>query len=401
MNPLTVLFLGALTPGQMAPLTLDQALALALQYRPAVRAAELRVVQARFSRRSLSAPPPTRLDLQATSHRELMGNDDDLALSQQIDLFGRRSANRSLGDAQVLLAEAGLRQTLGEVQGDVIDRYSEAVAASQLVQTAEAQHELTQRLLEATARRAEGGAIPPVQVKRANLEVQRSRQTFLLRQAAKAASWRRLAGVLGVSPSQVFVADFATLPITPAEPSRLRRQRADLLQIAAQSAIARANLGLSQVQFRPEFEISARASPYSYGPNQPAGLRATLSIPIFDNGRRKNDLNSGRAAVDAEEKSLADASALAEAELDAVKLELTAANEQREGFERLLADTRELMRVSDVGYREGATTFLEVLEAARALREVEESLVESRLRVAQVQAAYLRATGTLLQGAGH
>lgn len=379
-------------------LTLDQALALARQNRPAVRAAELRVEQARLQRRSLVAPLPTRLDLQFTTNRNLYGNDDDVALSQPIDLFGRRKANRSLGNAQVQLAEANLRQTLGEVQGDVVDLYASAVASGKLVRTAAAQLELAQRLLDATAKRAEGGVVAPVQVKRVSLEVERARQTLSLRQASQTAARRRLAGALGAPTEGIVVEEFAIVPVAPVEIAAIALQRADLLTLSAQFAIAQANVGVTQLQFRPDFEISARTSPYSYGSNGPAGLRATLSIPVFDFGRRRNDVKAGQAAAEAERKALDDATARAQAELDAVNVELAAANAQADGFERLLIDTRELVRVSDVGYREGATTLLEVLEATRALREVEESLIESRLRVAQAHAAYLRTTGTLLGG---
>lgn len=399
MNPFSLALLSALTSGQTpGALTLDQALALARQNRPTVRAAELRVEQARLQRRSLIAPLPTRLDLQATTNQNLYGNDDDIALSQPIDLFGRRRARRSLGDAQIQLAEATLRQTLGEVQSDVVDRYAETVAAGQLVQTSQAQLELAQRLLDATRRRAEGGIIPPVQIRRVNIEVERARQTLSLRQANQVAARRRLAGALGVPTEQVAVADFATVPVAPIDIATVARQRADLLTLSAQFAIAQANVAVSQVQFRPDFELSARTNAYSYGSNRPSGLRATLSIPVFDFGRRRNDVKAGQAAAQAEQRALTDATARAQAELDAVSVELAAASAQRESFERLLADTRELVRISNVGYNEGATTLLEVLEASRALREVEESLVESRLRVAQAQAAYLRTTGTLLGG---
>ncbi|CAN5690785.1 TolC family protein [soil metagenome] len=379
-------------------LSLDLAIALAHQNRPAVRSAELRVEQAHLQRRSLVAPLPTRLDLQATTNRNLYGNDDDVALSQPIDLFGRRKANRSLGDAQIKLVEAGLRQTLSEVQGDVVDLYAATVAAGKLVGTAAAQLQLAQRLLDATTKRAEGGVVAPVQVKRVSLEVEWARQTLSLRQAAQTAARRRLAGALGVPTERVSVEDFAIVPVASAEIATIARQRADLLTLSAQFAIAQANIGVTQAQFRPDFEISARTSLHSYGPGQPAGLRATLSIPVFDYGRRRNEVKAGQAAAEAERRALDDATARAQAELDAVNVELAAANAQAEGFERLLTDTRELVRVSDVGYREGATTLLEVLETTRALREVEESLIESRLRVAQAQAAYLRTTGTLLGG---
>jgi len=384
--------------GQVQTLTLDEALALARQNRPAVRAARLRIEQARFQRRSLAAPLPARLDLQATSNRGLYGNDDDVALTQPIDVFGRRTANRSMGDAQVLLAEAGLREALLEIQGDVVTRYAEAVAAGQLVSTARSQLDLAQRFFDATQKRADGGAIPPVQVKRANLEVQRAKQTLAGREAAQVAAGRRFAGALGVSTEKAAVADFPAIMFASADFAVVTKQRADLLTLAAHLSVAQANVGVGQSSFRPELEISLRGSPYSYGPGQPAGLRATLRLPVFDYGRRRNELQAGRSAVEAEGKSLADAMVRAQAEVDAVQVELSAAVAQVGSFEGLRTDTLELVRVSEVGYREGATTLIEVLEATRTLREVEEGLVESRLRVAQAQATYFRTTGTLLGG---
>lgn len=378
------------------PLTLEEALRTAQANRPTVEAARLRVESARRSRAGLVAPLPLRLDLQATSNRDLLGNDDDIAISQAIDLFGRRRANRSLGDAQVQLAEALLRGTLAELQGDVVERFSEAVAANEFVGTATAQLALVERLLDATRRRAEGGVVPPVQVKRVDLEVQRARGTLSLRQAALVAARRRLAGAIGVPVESLVLGGFADLPVAPIDAATLARQRADLLEISAQASIARANVGVSRLQFRPDFEVSARTSAYSYGSDRFSGFRATLSIPLFDYGRARNDVRAGQAIADAEGKNLVDATARAQAELEAVNVEVAAANAQRETFDRLLADSRELVRVSEVGYREGATTLLEVLEANRSLREVEESLVEARLRVSQAQAAYLRTTGTLL-----
>ena len=400
---LSLTLLATLASAQEAPparvLGLDDALKTARTNRPSVQAATLRVESARRGRSALLAPQPLRLDLQATSNRELYGNDDDIALSQAIDLFGRRRANRSLGDAQVLLAEAALRESLTDVQADVVDRYAEAVAAGQLARTGAAQLALAERLLEATRKRAEGGVIAPVQTRRVNLEVERARQALALRQAAARAALKRLAGAIGLPPEQaVDVVDFPAVPVLPVDAPTLARQRADLLRLGAQAEIARANVGVTRLQFRPDFEISARTSPYSYGSNGPSGFRATLSIPVFDYGRTRNEVRAGEASAEAERRSLSDATSRALAELEAVTIEIAAAAAQREGFERLLTESQELVRVSEVGFGEGATTLLEVLEANRALREVEENLVESRLRVAQAQAAYLRTTGTLLTG---
>lgn len=382
------------------PLTLEKALDIARHNRPTVQAAELRVEQARRQRSALLAPLPTRLDFQTTTNRDLYGNDDDIVLAQPIDLFGKRGANRSLGDAQVQLAQANLRQVLLDVQADVVERYADAAAAAQLVQTANAQLEVSERLVDATRRRAEGGAVPPVQVRRAALEVERARQNLKLRESSLLAAKKRLGGALGTSQDKIESGDFAEVQTAPIDTQTLSRQRADLLQLSSQVAIAQANVAVTRVQFRPEFELSARTSPYSYGPNQPAGLRATLSIPLFDHGRSRNEVGAAQSEAEAERKALTDATDRALAELDAVNIELAAAVEQRESFERIIADSRELVRIAEVGYQEGATALLEVLEATRSLREAEESLVEAKLRVAQAQSAYLRATGTLLGGEG-
>lgn len=398
MIPYPFVLLGILAATQGSqPLSLDRALELAQANRPAVQAARLRVAQSRLNRRALVAQPATRLDVQATFNKELRGNDDDLVLAQTIDLFGRRAANRTLGDAQVLLAEAGLRQTLSEVQADVVDRYADAAASTQLVATANAQLELAQRLLEATRKRSEAGIIAPVQVTRVGIEVERARQTFALRRSAKEAALRRLAGALGVPVDGLSVQEFAGFEVAPVEAATLALQRADLLSIGANVRIAQANARVARTSGRPDLELSAHTSPWTYGDNQ-TGLRATLSIPVFDNGRVRNEVRAAEMQVKAEQQAFADASQRALAELEAVQIELQSARSQYGSFQRLLADSRELVRVSEVGFTEGATSLLEVLEANRALREVEQNIVESRLRFAQAQSAYLRTTGTLLGG---
>lgn len=340
---------------------------------------------------------PTRLDVQAATNRDLRGNDDDIVLAQPLDLFGRRQAGRGLGNAQVRLAEANLRQALTDLQSEVVDRYSEAAAANQLVASATAQLELAQHLQEATRKRSDAGIVAPVQVKRVAIEVERARQTLALRTASRDAALRRFAGSLGVPVEQAIATDFVPIAVPPIVANSLAQQRADLLAIEANLQIAQANAKVSRSQGRPDFELSARTSPWTYGDNQ-TGFRATLSIPVFDGERIRNEVRAAETQVKAETEAFADAERKARAELEAVAIELSSAQAQLESFVRLAADARDLVRASEIGYSEGATSLLEVLEANRSLREVEQSIVESRLRLAQAQSAYLRATGTLLAG---
>lgn len=398
MNPFFSVFFGVIATIQgQSSTSLDRALELAYQNRPAVKSARLRLEQARLNAKALSSPATTRLDLQTATNRDLRGNDDDIVIAQPVDLFGRRQANRGLGTAQVRLAEAGLRQALTDIQTEVVDLYSEAAAANQLVASATAQLELAQHLQEATRKRADAGIVAPVQMKRVAIEVERARQTLALRVASRDAALRRFAGSLGIPVEQANATDFVPVAVPPMSPDTLGRQRADLLAIQANLQIAQANAKVSRSQGKPDFEVSARTSPWTYGDNQ-TGLRATLSIPVFDGGRIRNEVRAAETQVKAETEAFADAERRARAELDAVSIELSSARAQLESFVRLASDARDLVRASEIGYSEGATSLLEVLESNRSLREVEQSIVESRLRLAQAQSAYLRATGTLLRG---
>ncbi|GEM_PF-4389262 len=79
-------------------------------------------------------------------------------------MFGRTAAARATGDASIQTAEADVRRAQAEVQADVLARFADAVATEALLTVARTQNELNARLLDATRRQADEGAIPGVQV---------------------------------------------------------------------------------------------------------------------------------------------------------------------------------------------------------------------------------------------
>lgn len=391
MNPVFAFLAGVLAPASPSPsLDLPTAIALAMAHRPAVQAARLRVEQAQRLRAAASARPTTRLDLGVTSEPELRGNDDDLVLAQPLDVFGRSRTARALGEAQVALAEAGLRQTLSDVQAEVFERYADAVSASQLAENAGAALQIAERLRELTRLRVEGRVAPAVQLTRVGIEVERARQNLALRQSQREAALRRLGGTVGEAVESV--ADYPLL--VPSGPEDVVTTRGDLLTLAANVRIAEASAGVAQTSGRPELEASVRANVWTAG-EKVSGLRLQLSLPVFDQGRIRNEIRAAELQAEAERCALEDAKGRAMAEVEAVRGELTASERQVESYQTLIASARELVEKSEIGLREGAAsiTLIEVLEATRALREVEQGLVEARYRVAQAQAAYLRATG--------
>lgn len=385
-----------LVRAQAEVLTLEQAIASARAQRPAFEAARLRIVQANLSRRALGAFPATRLFVGYSSDQEVGGSDDDLFLAQPIDIFGRTSAARASGTAIVMRAEAEFRAVSVEVQSQVVDAYIEAAASAELARTAASVQEGLERLYEATRLRVEGGVAPGVQLTRVGLELEQAKLRSDRRQAELQANRQRLGTLIGKDYTLVSVQAVPELPISEANEAVLLSQRPDLLLLTADVRIAEADARIARLEGLPEFELQARRTPWQER-DQRYGIRLQLSFPIFDYGRVRSETKAAETKAEAARKALADASKLASGELAAARIEMNAAKQQVGRYEALVSTAKDLVERLRPALTEQATTLIEVIDATRTLRDVEEALVEARQRLAQAQSRYLRAAGQIIE----
>jgi outer membrane protein TolC len=116
----------------------------------------------------------------------------------------------------------------------------------------------------------------------------------------------------------------------------------------------------------------------------------------LDGGRSRHEEDSANKHAEATRSALEDALSIAFAETETTRLEVDGAQEQVAALEAAVATAQELVARTQVGLREGANTLIDVLDAARTLREIQDNLIEARVTLATAQARYLRATGTLL-----
>ncbi|RYG34769.1 TolC family protein [bacterium] len=272
-------------------------------------------------------------------------------------------------------------------------RYVEATADEAMLTAARNQSEISSRLLQATEGRANDGAVPGVQVQRARIEADRSKRAVARREADVRASRLRLAAAMGIdglsSPLRAVPDLSAILPT---------QSTAETPEIAVRTAEvqgATADVRTARLLGRPEFQIEARRAPFYETSNQ-IYARLQISFPLFDGRRTRAERGAAEDRRVAAERTLADTRQQAEAALQAARIEFVAAQEEVASFEPTLESARTLVLRSEVGLIEGATTFTDTLEAVRALREVEEGLVEARRRLGETLAELLRATGIVL-----
>lgn len=371
-------------------LTLSDAVAIAFKNRDSVRSAEAKVRSSEANRSALGAFLPSRLEIGGGTTPDV-GIGTDLLLAQPIDLFGKTRASRASGQAGVDSARASMAQTKLDLQTEVLNAFAESLAAQRLIETGSDLAAIAEKAYNATKKRIDVGDLPPVELLRADLEVQRAKQTLALRNHSLQAARLRLAASLGISVA--ILGELAeTLPRAPSMPSL--DERPDIAQIKSELNSAKADARSASLSSWPDVELQFGRSPFDQ-PEQ-YNARVQFVLPLYDFGAAREKRRSAMEAQRAAQRSLEDRRATARKEVQAAKSDLDAATEEAGGFDALEATAKQLLDKEQRGFSAGAATLLDVLEATRSLREIEETAVEAKTRQIQAQAKYLSATGALL-----
>lgn len=374
--------------------TLDEALAAARKNRPALKSAQLRVSQAQLSSRAQGTYPATRLFAGYSTDPEAGGTDDDLVLSQPLDIFGRTRAGRRSGAALVAQAEAGLRQVQLAVQTDVVAAYVEAAGAVALAKSSRSVQAVFERLHEATRLRVEGGVAPGFHLTQVSLDLEQARLRAEQRETEARSALQKLLAQTG--QTDVVPSGIPPLTVPVVADDVIVKTRPDLLLLAADVQDAKAEIDLARLSGMPELELQGRRTPWQQSDSR-YGVRLQLSIPLFDSGRSRAETRAAKIRSEAAERTLADATTIAVGEAHAAQTEMEAAQGQVARYDALVSSAKELVERLRPGLTEQATTLIEVLDASRILRDVEQASIEAKARLAKAQARYIQVTGQLLE----
>jgi outer membrane protein TolC len=141
----------------------------------------------------------------------------------------------------------------------------------------------------------------------------------------------------------------------------------------------------------PVVELQARRSAF-FGRDGSYGLRAVVTLPLFDFGSLKRERRAAEAEVRAQEATINLLRSQVSTQVEQALLRL---QQQRQTVERyrtgIVPLTLDLLRKTQIGYAQGASTYLEVLEAQRTLRQVQteylQALVGTRTQEAALEGA--------------
>lgn len=371
----------------------QDALKIASRHRPALAAAKLRIEQAKASAEALGAVSTLELAVGASSRNDVGATDQDLALTYGIDLFGRRQSAKALGASNVQRAMAAYRAEAIELQFEVLTAFSEAVSAKHQSEVSTELLGVAEGLYSATKRRFDEGKIAELQLTRANIELERAKQAAELLAADYKAAIKRLAGLLGSESDSLSVESDGTIEILVAPTVD---DRPDLLALKAEALIAEAEARVAQASTRPELSFQLVRSPWGNDQGHFVG-RAQITWDIFDHGKARNEKRAANLKAEATRRQIIDATTKAQLELAAAKIEIDARQARIQRFQAILDSARDVVAKSQKGFAEGFGTQIDVLEATRALREVEQELVEARQQLSLAVIKQYKASGFLAE----
>ena len=368
--------------------TLAAALANYEQARSAVQGAEAGLYptldqQSKFTTNRQSDHRTYRTPGAGPSHY----GDDQLAIqsSYEVDLWGRVRDNIKANAALAQGQEAVLENVRLSLHALLARNYLALRGLDRLLVLLRDTTKAYANALTLTQNRVAGKIASPVDVARAQAQLETAKALIDDTMAQRAVLAHAIATLIG-KPASAFSIPIAAVTIASprgpaAAPSSLLERRPDIA--AAERAVAAANeqIGIARAAFYPRFFINL------YGGTQDRGVRLldlknvlytigpSVDLPIFDGGQRTAQLDAALARRD---QALAQyrqtvLTAVQEVE-DALAIDHYLGLENKR-LNAAVAAQQQVLDQSLTLYRDGATSFLDVVVAQTALLEEQRTAI--------------------------
>lgn len=329
-------------------------------------------------------------------------------VSYEVDLFGRVSGMINAAEARADQSVALLHAVQLALAADVAQSYftirgldAEYVVYARAV-------ELRTQALELAEQRYRSGEVSELDHARARADLAGTQADAMAIQRDRAAAEHRLAILLGKAP-----ADFAlptqplaqvTVHIPAGLPSALLERRPDIAAAERAMAAANAEIGLAKAAFFPSLSLTASGGfesgtlgnifnwssrTFLLGPL----VGTALNLPIFDGGRRSAQLERARNAYEEQVADYRQTVLQAFREVEDGLSDLRTLGAQLRRQSEAVEAAGRAAEIAGIQYREGAVSYLEVLDAERTVLQGRRSHAQLVTAQAVASVRLIRALG--------
>lgn len=402
-------------------LSLVEALNLAKQNNGTIRAAQFDIEAARFgvaaARGSFlpSVTPNfsyTTTQLDQHTGRSLSSNStgSELDVTATWRLLDSGSRRESLFAARTSLnaTEASARQTLRQTLFSVTQTYYDVVRSQELIRVQLSQVERAQTLLERTLAEIEVKRLPGKDRFQPQADLLNARVSLLNAESRNRSSVANLKALIGVDPAttgtlnleQVKSADLADLdqPIATYQKEALearpdlRAQRARLESLESNVRVAKLNAGIN-------WRVDATyARSFARDVSDRSQLGLVASIPLFDGGISKSNVNERRSVLRSGTEEFRQAERAVLSEVESAYYEYNQSELRVEAANAALVAARTNYDSVSAARAEGAANLVDVVVASTTLTTAEVNQVEALYDALIAEARWRLVTGRPLLG---
>jgi NodT family efflux transporter outer membrane factor (OMF) lipoprotein len=388
-----------------------------------VQIAEARIAEARATQSTAAAGLLPTGDFKATANREanqfaFPGNLPGLTspfnsyqtgfdASWELDLFGGHKRDLESASAGVEASIASRDEVLVSMLAEVARTYVDIRQYQSQLAVAEATIASDANSADIARQRFEAGQSPRVDLTQAEAQLDQAKTQLPYYRNLLAQAEFSLDVLLGEQPgaAHTLVQQPMPIPLTDkgvvlAAPAVVIANRPDIRNAERQLAAATAMQGVAVAKFFPDISLNGFIGLLStdIGQLPTAGAKSWLAggslvWPILSYGSLSANLDAANAkqqeAMLSYKKSMISA-------LSDVEKSVTAYTEQenyRVGLERTVNDNKHTIEIARERYKEGLTSFLEVLDAQRTLYTSQSQLIQSVAQTSQNMIAVYKSLG--------
>lgn len=402
---------GAQPPADLTPerLTFDEAIARALENNLGVAEAAQAILRAEtLLQQALTVNRPTLDASVSTTILDAERGFDTFVTQPRTQTFvsaslsypilaASRWALRAQAADQITVARLGVADVRRQVAIATAQAYLAVIAQQRLVEVNLRARENAQAHVDFARARLQGGVGSRLNELRATQEMATDE---VLLEVARLALWRaqEALGVLLAADRPIDAAGEPAFEVVgaPADQGWLS-SRADIqlfsARIDAASRVVRDSVRDWIPTATASFEPQLVAPAGLFQPSRTWRGFVSLSIPILDAGARRATRREREVTLDTARLQLTQVELRARSELRSAQAAL-ASTERGLSFARLAAqDASEVLKITDVAFRAGATTNIELIDAQRRARDADTAAAQAEDRVRQARLDALVALG--------
>lgn len=333
--------------------------------------------------------------------------------SWELDLFGgvRRSVEASRADLGA--SEAELHDAQVSLLAEVARNYFELRGSQLRLDIAKRDIENQQQTVHLTEVRNQLGSGSEQDVASAKARLSAVQAQLPMLQTQVSASEFRLAVLLGERPGELDI-DVSPKSFTPiainlpiGDAGDVLARRPDVHVAEREYAAATARIGVAKADFFPHIALggflgflAGRSNDFGSPSTRAWSLAPSISWPGLNVQRVRANLHASEARADAAQANYQQTVLLAIEDIDNA---VTGFNQQRVRVNHLIEQATQSKRAADlaqVRYQEGATSFLELLDAERTQLSAEDDLAQGEAAINTRAVALYKALGGGWQACG-